>query len=213
MNLLRTGGRLALLCSVLTSNRSAAAQDDSEFTDHERAQLAAGEIVTRRLVKQHNGVDMIGGSSWQVIDTAPEVVWRALQDTSHYPNMLPRVTEARVVAQQGHERIVYMLHKVWPLRVSYYVILRSHPQTRDLEFEVDDGRPHDLRSGWGFVRVIGRSDGKTLLAFGILAELGHGIVATVARPLIQFWMLRVPATVKKFLESGGRNYYLKTKQP
>jgi hypothetical protein len=47
------------------------------------------------------------------------------------------------------------------------------------------------------------------MAFGVMADLGRGILAAVARSVVQSWMLRVPQTVKHFLESGGRNRYLR----
>jgi hypothetical protein len=45
------------------------------------------------------------------------------------------------------------------------------------------------------------------MAFGVLADVGHGLLAAVGRSALQKWMLRVPSTVKRFLERGGRDLY------
>ncbi len=199
------------LALALSSARPARAQQNggTDFTADERAQLAKGELVTRPLRRATAGLDLIGGSSWQVIDADVDVVWRALQDTPRYTRLLPRVLEARVVESHEGERDVYIHQGKWPIFVTYYLIVRSHAETRDLRFELDQNRPHSADAAWGFFRLVPYGRGRTLLAFGIAADVGRGIIAAVARGTIQKWMLRVPSSVKKFLENGGKTLYAK----
>lgn len=197
------------LCTTLvaTATTDAVAEDREGLTERERQRLAAGELITRPLHMRRGDLDLIGGSSWQVIDAPPLVVWRALQDTERYSKMLPGVKRANLVAQQGSERCVYLRQGAWPFLRSYYAILRSDPTTRTLHFELDRERPHELNAGWGFARVQSYEASKTLMTFGVLADVGHGLLAAVGRSVVQTWMLKVPATVKRFLEHGGRDLY------
>jgi hypothetical protein len=184
---------------------SGAAQEG--FSDEETARLAAGELVTRPVRLRRGGMDLIGGASWQLIDAAPEVVWRALHDTARYPKMLPGVKEVRLIDEQSGVRRVHVRQGAWPVFTSYVAILRSDPAARALEFELDRQRPRQLNAGWGFARLIPRRDGRTVMAFGVLADVGHGLLAAVGRSVVQKWMLRVPSTVKRFLEHGGQALY------
>lgn len=197
------------ICTLLIgfSTGNAVAQDQQGFTDEETQSLAAGKLVTRPLRIRRGSLDLIGGSSWQVIDATPEVVWRALHDADRYTKMLPGVKEARMVAQQGGERHVYIRQGAWPVFTSYHAVLRSDPSARALEFELDRRRPHKLNAGWGFARLIPYHGSKTLMAFGMLADVEHGLLAAVGRSLLQKWMLKVPSTVKHFLEHEGSRLY------
>lgn len=201
-------GSCTVLLALCVSTGAQAENAAADFSAEERALLAQGELLMRPLHKVKNGLDLIGGSSWQVIDESPDLVWRAIHDVSRYHKLLPAVVEARVVEARPERSEIYVRNGVWPIYASYYLVLREDVATRTLEFAVDQDRPHALTAGWGFARVLPYGRSKTLMAFAIMADLGRGILATVARSLVHSWMLKVPFTVKTYLESGGRNYYL-----
>src|SRR4051812_18904098 len=69
---------------------------DGAFSAKELGQLKAGELVTRASSEERGSLQLIGGTSWQVIHAAPAVVFQALLDTQRYPHMLPAVTGARL---------------------------------------------------------------------------------------------------------------------
>jgi hypothetical protein len=50
-------------------------------------------------------------------------------------------------------------------------------------------------------------NGRAILTFGILADVGTGLLAGVARPQIHEWMLRVPEIIKGYVEGSGRSRY------
>ena len=152
----------------------------------------------------------MGGSSWQVIDAAPDAVWRALLDTSHYHKMMPQVLEARVVAQAGQRA-----HRVPApgrrglVEAKYYLRVSVHEERHDITFTVDDSKPREvLRAAWGFYTVRPYRDGRTLLAYGVMADIGTGFMAGVMRHNVHEWMLRTPWLVKRFVEGSGRKLYV-----
>lgn len=172
------------------------------------AQLSGGELVTRSAIEQRGSLHLLGGTSFQVIDAEPAVVYRALLDTPRYTRMLPTVTASRVLSEQAGSRLVRLEHKRGPLGVSYDVRARMAPDRNDITFLVErspDGAP---RAAWGFFSARPYADGKTLLSYGVMADPGSGIVVGLLRGIVHEWILRVPRQVKGFVESKeGRTLY------
>jgi hypothetical protein len=194
---------LAAIASAGNGNR--------DFSREERASLAAGGLVSRPMVERRGSLELRGGTSFQVIDAPMRVVWRALLDTSHYHRMMPRVLEARLVRDETRERTVFMRQGVGPFEKAYYLSVRIHEERGDITFSVDEKRPHDLRAAWGFYTVRPYGDGsKTLLAYGVMADIGAGPVGLLAGDEVHEWLLKVPWTVKRFVEGSGRYLYKET---
>jgi ribosome-associated toxin RatA of RatAB toxin-antitoxin module len=194
---------LALLTGVATAGKGG-----SSFTDAEWRKLQAGQLVFRKQESRRGGLELVGGSSWQVIDAPPSAVFRALLDTRRYHKMMPQVIEARLVTASDAERTVFMRQGTKGLlERSYYLRVNVDEDKQDITFVVDDKRPRDLRAAWGFYTVRPFDDGRTLLAYGILADLGDGLVASLMRNEVQDWMLKTPFMVKRFLEGSGKKLY------
>jgi hypothetical protein len=189
----------------------AAAQPASEsraFSRAEKARLARGELVRRMVSKRRGSLTLVGGSAWQVIDAPPDAVFRALGDVPRYTKMLPRVGSSRVVASRGNQRIVEIRHDYGVADPKYYLRARFYPERRDVTFTLDERRENSLRAAWGFftVRPYGRN--RTLLAYGAMADVGDGVVGGFLRPTVHDWLMRVPQTIKRYLEGSGRRRYL-----
>jgi len=173
----------------------------------ERARLSAGELVVRSKIERRGSLRLVGGTSWQVIDAEPSVVWRAVLDTQHYPRMLPRLERAKVVSKGARQRTVFLEHAAGPISASYFLKVRTYPERWDVTFVLDDTRPHSVRAAWGFYSIRAYGDGKTLLAYGAMVDVGDGVLAAIARNKVQQWTLRVPALIKRFVENSGRWIY------
>jgi ribosome-associated toxin RatA of RatAB toxin-antitoxin module len=202
-----TAVTMFLLLGLIASG-AAAGIGGSAFSEEEWRKLEAGELVARKQTTRRNGLELMGGSSWQVIDAAPDVVFSALLDTNRYPRMMPQVIEAKLVASKDSERTVFVRQgQKGVAEKRYYLRVSVNEEKRDITFAVDDKRPHDLRAAWGFYTVRPFKDGKTLLAYGVMVDLGGGILSNVFEDEIHEWMLKTPWTVKRFVESGGGNLY------
>lgn len=178
------------------------------LTRSEQRALSAGELVVRPLRKMRGPRELIGGSSWQVIDAPPAVVFRALLDTERYPRMLPQVSEAREVTRRSAmRRTVFVQHGAGPVDVSYHVNLRAVPDRRELHFSLDRSRPHGLAAAFGFYSVRRYHGGRSLLAYGVMVDLGPGLVRALVRDTVHEWMLKTPWTIKRFVEGSGRYLY------
>lgn len=206
--LARTGIVVAFSLVVLALSGGAAAGSEGSLAPFELARLDRGELVQRWTTDQRGGFRLMGGSSWQVINAAPEVVWAALLDTRRYPRFVPQLSEARLVQDTGTTRTVLMKHS-GILGPSYYLDLRIEHARRHIGFKLDTRRPHDIRAAWGFYDVRAYDDDRTVLAFGVMADIGDGVVSAVMRPTAHEWMMKVPWMVKRFVEGSGRYIYKK----
>jgi len=151
--------------------------------------------------------ELIGGAAWQVIDARPDVVWRALLDTAHYRRFMPRLLEAKLIGERGDIRTVFIRQGSELVDASYYMKIHVLEAQRDITFAVDESRPHDLRAAWGFYAVRPYGPDRTLLAYGIMADIGGGILTGMLKGSIHEWMLKVPWLVKRFVEGSGRWIY------
>ncbi|MFK7990311.1 MAG: SRPBCC family protein [Sandaracinaceae bacterium] len=198
------------LAAVLCFLGSASAQQAEDgFSADERRRLGAGELITRPVERRRGQHTLTGGSSWQVLEHSPGETWRALADTSAYPRLLPATESARVVAHQPGERVVQLRHGVGFASAQYHLRMRFDHDRRDISFRLDPQRRNDLRAAWGFIHVEPYEDdeSRTLLSFGAMADPGGGALGGLVRPQMREWMLRVPETVRNYLNGSGRGRY------
>lgn len=178
-----------------------------EFSPRELKQLARGELVKRPVTEARGELRLIGGTSWQVIDASPHVVWQALLDTRHYDRMVPQLAEAKVVRGTPDERKVWFRHAAGPLDMSYTLDMEIDEGRRDISFRIDDTRDNSIRAAWGVYNVLPYEGGKSLLVYAIRADLGEGLGRRLVSSTVHEWMLKVPWMVKRFVEGSGRYIY------
>lgn len=188
---------LALALPAASGSAQGLARD---FNAVERLQLRRGKLVTRSTEEQRGSLRLVGGMSWQVVNAPVDEVRRALGEVSNYEHMLPGVSSFREVRGSGPFRTVKVCHRKGGVEGCYYANVRFANDGRDVFFQLDRGQDNDLRAGWGFLRVTEYKRGKTLVAWGVMADVGKGILAGFMRPQVRKWMLRVPSTVKKHIE-------------
>ncbi len=204
-------GLAAALLVLGTSGEASAQQAPGAqarpFTAAERSTLESGGLVVRRKSERRGNQILLGGTSWQVVTLPPDAVWRAVLDVPQYTRMLPNCTASRTVERFDERRTVFLAHEVGPVRASYYLSTRAHEAQHDLTFVLDARRPHSIRAAWGFFTVRPYGDGKSLLSYGLMADYGDGFLSGVLRGRLQDWTLRVPQSVKQYVEGAGRGRY------
>lgn len=173
----------------------------------ERARLARGQLVTRPTTQSRGSLELIGGVSYQVIDATPDAVWSAMAEPRQWRRMLPQVTESREVASRGTERTIFLRQSQGPISKSYYLRATYEASRRELTFVLDTDRPHDLRAAWGFMSVHSYGDGQALLSYGAMVDIGDGLLASMVRGTMHEWLLKVPSTIKRYVERRRRNGY------
>lgn len=196
------GGALVLLgASLLAPTWPAhASLGAGKFSKAERKRLEKGQLVVRRTEEQRGSFRLVGGTSWQVADVSVDEVRPVINDITRYGKLLPGVSSFKQVKSKQGFRTVRICHKAGGMEGCYYANIRFANDGRDAFFQLDASRDNDLRAGWGFVRIAPWGEGKTLLCWGVMADMGDGILAGLVRPAVLDWMLKVPSTMKKHIE-------------
>ena len=179
-----------------------ALSSNDELTTEDKKLLAAGELVTKQKSEQRGAYKLIGGQSWQIIDVPVDVAWQAIADLSGYKNFIPLATESDVKHQAGEETDVAIRQQWGPIDVHYVLQATLEPERRAMVFRVDHSKDHDIRAGWGFMRVRPFKGDRTLVSFGALVDIGDGVFVSVIRPAVRKDLLRIPYFFKRHLEGA-----------
>ncbi len=201
---------LAMLCAaaVTFAAPSRSLSSDDKLTDADKKLLVAGELVTKQKNEQRGSLKLIGGQSWQIVDVPVEIAWQAVADLPRYKHFIPLATESKVKHQAGNEADLAMRQQWGPIDVRYVFQTTLDPDRRTMVFRVDHSQDHDIRAGWGFMRVRPFKGDRTLVSFGALVDIGDGIFVSVIRPAVRRDLLRVPFYFKRHLEGEGRALYI-----
>jgi ribosome-associated toxin RatA of RatAB toxin-antitoxin module len=201
---------LALVCAVAVTfgapSRSFSSNDP--LTDEDKKLLMAGELVTKQKNEQRGSLKLIGGQSWQIINVPVDVAWQALMDLPLYKKFIPLATESNVKHQAGNEADLAMRQQWGPIDVRYVFQTTLDPDRHSVVFRVDHSQDHDIRAGWGFMRVRRFKEDRTLVSFGALVDIGDGVFVSIIRPAVRKDLLRIPFYFKRHLEGEGRALYL-----
>ena len=188
--------------TVLFGGPSRSLSSSDELTREDKKLLAAGELVMKHKNEQRGAYKLFGGQSWQIVDAPPDVVWEALKDLSGYKNFIPLATESTVKHQAGEEADLAIRQQWGPIDVRYVLQTTLEPERGAVVFRVDHSQEHDIRAGWGFIRVRPYKRNRTLVSFGALVDIGDGMFVSIVRPAVRRDLLRIPYFLKNHLEGG-----------
>ena len=195
--------------STFVPTDGASAQLGGKLSKGEKKKLDAGKFVARRVTQRRGKLNMIGGTSWQQVNLTPEQAWKALRDIPRYPKMLPQVSSAKVSAKRGKRRVVTISHKYGMVSVGYSLNMDYDDAGKTVVFQLDESRAHDIRAAWGFIKVSARPNGKSLLSYGVMLDIGSSIVTAALQSTIHEWVLKIPVTFKRYVHGSGRKRYTK----
>lgn len=202
-----TGARALLVLGLLSALLAGLAVPVSRaqpgsFTPEERRRLLAGELVRRSITRTERGARYFGGTSWERVRAPSDEVWRTVLDIRHYPRLIPGVVEARVVQDDGSDRLVFLRHRYSFIHAAYFVRMHIDQASHTVRFELDRSRPHDVEDGRGFLSVAPFRGDESIVTWGVLADVGSGLVTGMLEPLLYDWILRVPWCVRGKIEAG-----------
>lgn len=188
------------LLLVLILGPSSSFASSGELTVDDKMLLSKGELVTKEKNEQRGAYKLFGGQSWQIIDVPVDVAWAALTDLSGYKNFIPLATESVIKHEAGKEADLAMRQQWGPIDIRYVLQTTVQNERGAVVFRVDHSQDHDIRAGWGFIRVRAYKGSKTLVSFGALVDIGDGMFVSIVRPAVRRDLLRIPYFLKNHLE-------------
>jgi hypothetical protein len=195
---------LALAGALLLAPRAAdAAPGTARLTGDDELRLSAGETVSYPETLQQRGKRYIGGVSYTVVSASVDELTSLLGDMAAYRQVLPHARDARVVGHAGVDRLVEITQGNALVEAAYTLRMRTDNDGQRVRFWLDRGRPHGIEDAWGFFRVEPLADGpdggpRVLMTYGILVDLGPGLVRELFEERIRASILSVPSLVREY---------------
>jgi ribosome-associated toxin RatA of RatAB toxin-antitoxin module len=202
---------IACAVAVFLGAPAGSVASNDELTSEDKKMLASGELVMKPKNEQRGAYKLLGGQSWQIIDAPPSETWGALKDISGYKNFIPLATESVITHEDSEETEVAIRQQWGPVDIRYVLQTTLQPTKGAVLFRVDHSQDHDIRAGWGFIRIRPYKENQSLVSFGALVDIGDGVFVSIVRPAVRRNLLRIPYYLKKHLEGGGEEMDLSRK--
>ena len=191
----------ALGALVLRSSSSRA----DELSSGEALRLLRGETVPRAQAVDQGDQHYVGGVTYTIVDGRTEEVQALLADPRAWRHFVPMTRGTRFVGMREKDPLVEVTHEVGVFHAEY--TMRVHREGDTVRFWVDLTRPHDVQDAWGFFRAEALGDGRTLVTYGVLIDLGAGLLRDLFEERVREVALKVPEHVRGLLEQRRRSEY------
>ncbi len=207
-------GPLALLMSVVSTPMSAGAQE--QLGAEERARLARGGTITFEETVNRPGHHYVGGVTYTVVDATAGELTTLLEDVRAYRQILPHTKQARLIGVNGDDFFVELRQGTALLETAYTIRVRREEGGKLFRFWLDPTKPHGIADAWGFFRVSPVPDSATgadgspgaphvLLTYGILVDVGPGLVRDLFEERLRTLVLAVPQLVRQYARAHFRS--------
>ena len=171
------------------------------LSSDETSRLSQGDTVVRNTTLDGDDYRYVGGVSYTILETTPDELATMLEDVATYRAVLPRTQAARKVETRGEDTFVELTQGTSIFQTSYTIRIRKDPAESTVRFWLDTTRPHGIDDAWGFFRYATLGDGRVLLTFGVLVDVGPGVVRMFFEERLRSAMMSVPMRVRRFLRS------------
>lgn len=189
------------------------------LSEGDTARLDRGETVIREQTLELGDRRYVGGLTYTVVDASIGELASVFEDVDAYRKVLPRTKRARLLAQRGGDRFIEVVQGTALVETSYTVRVRAESPgsdrtsegVREVRFWLEPSLPHGIEDAWGFFRMqpfIGPNGvPRVLLTYGVLVDMGPGIVRDLFEERVRGALLRVPDLVRRYVAEVRRTYY------
>lgn len=191
---MRVGRALAFAAAVSAAALAPRGARADGLSSDESARLLRGDVVSRTQQLDRGKRHYVGGVSYAVVDATPGDLAALVDDVSAWRRILPRTRDARRIGSEGGDVLAEITHGTLFVSVGY--TMRLHREGNEVRFWLDRTRPHDIDDAWGYFRAQPMPDGRTLVTWAILVDMGDGMLRDMFESKVQQMALTVPERVK-----------------
>lgn len=179
----------ALCVAMVTATPGARAG----FSDDEQAQLDRGELLVAPLVYDRGDHRYVGGVSYFISSAPIDALSVVARDPSRLKELLPAVQQVELlsISKAGVAK-VHVTHKFGPTHGGYTFLCMFSEQGRFGRFWLDPEADNALEDAWGFIRLTPLGNGRTLVTYGLLFDLGPGMLRALFEGKIRKAALEYP---------------------
>jgi hypothetical protein len=170
--------------------------------------LSCGETVVRAQAIQRANRHYVGGVAYVLLDDSAADLARLLDDIDVWRRIVPRTRAAhRVMARGGDagDARIEITNGTALVQATYTMRVRRDGSV--IRFWMDRSRRHDIEDAWGFVRAEPTATGRTLVTYGVLIDMGPGIVRDLFEERVRTLALTVPDRLRGLVlerDAAGR---------
>jgi hypothetical protein len=161
----------------------------------ETDRLLRGDTVARTQQVRRGARRYVGGVTYTIVEAGIADLASLLDDVRSWRRFLPKTRDAQRVGAVGGDSLVEITHGSPLVKVAY--TLRVQREGSVVRFWMDPSRSHDIEDAWGFFRAEPMPDGRTLLTYGILIDMGDGLLRDMFEDRVQELALEVPDNVRQ----------------
>lgn len=174
----------------------------------ERTRLARGETIVRENTIDDADHRWVGGITYTMVDTSPSQLWALFDDMEAYRRILPKTKHAKLVGRDGDDRLVELVQGNSIVSAEYTIRVRTDATTREMRFWLEPSRPHSIDDAWGFFRIspftTETGESRVLLTYGVMVDVGPGLVRELFEEKVRAAMLAVPQGVRRYVVGARR---------
>lgn len=193
----RLPATLAMVCALGTSSSARAAE--RALTTDESARLARGDTVIREQTLEREGHRYVGGITYTVVNASAAEVGSLIDNVESLRRVLPKTKRARVVGSIRGDQLVELAQGNALMEAEYTIRVRR--ERSEARFWLEPSRPHGIDDAWGFFRyepLLGPSgEERVLLTYGVLVDVGPGLVRELFEERVRAALLSVPQLVRR----------------
>ena len=161
----------------------------------ENDRLLRGDTVARPQDLQRWQRRYVGGVTYKILDASPDDLASLLDDVDAWRRFLPKTRDAHRVGAVG-DRPARADHPRLGARAGRLHAARAPRRQRRALLDGPEPRAHDIEDVWGFFRAEPLGDGRTLVTYGILIDMGDGILRDMFEDRVREVALEVPDHVR-----------------
>jgi hypothetical protein len=191
---MRPLARMAAIASFATLVGTSTPASADALSGGEVEKLIHGQTISRKQDFRQGTHRYVGGVAYTVLDCTPDEVAQVTYDLGIWKRLIPRVRDVRTIALKDNDPRVEVVHGNALVSVKYSMRVRR--DGRMVRFWMDPSMPHDIQDVWGFFRPEALPDGRTLVTFGILIDLGDGMLRDLFESRVQELALEIPDNVR-----------------
>lgn len=175
---------------------SASARADG-LSAAEADRLIGGGTVARPQALERGDRRYVGGVTYTIVDAPTRELAAVLDDVQGWRRFLPKTRDARQIGTAAGDALVEVTHGSALVQVTYTMRVRRDGNL--VRFWMDPSRPHDIEDLWGFFRAEPFEGGRTLVTYGILIDIGAGLLRDLFEDRVRALALTVPQRMRGLL--------------
>jgi len=163
----------------------------------ETERLLGGQTIVRTQTLERGGHRYVGGVTYALLDADADDVAQIFDSVEAWKRVLPETRSTRAVGTAGDDPLIEVTHGNAIVQAAY--TMRVHRETRSARFRLEPRRRHDIEDVWGFLRAEPLADGRTILTYGVLIDMGPGLLRDLFEERVRETALTVPERIRDLM--------------